>query len=71
MAAFTMSYSLAHILGAKSGMEIIEREGYECNWLFMAVLGLIGSLLVFKLFKMVEKEELNIDRKVDTIFLDE
>jgi predicted MFS family arabinose efflux permease len=71
MAAFTMSYSLAHILGAKSGMEIIEREGYEYNWLFMAVLGLIGSLLVFKLFKMVEKEELNIDRKVDTIFLDE
>ena len=71
MAAFTMSYSLAHILGAKSGMEIIEREGYEYNWLFMALLGLIGSLLVFKLFKMVEKEELNIDRKVDTIFLDE
>jgi predicted MFS family arabinose efflux permease len=70
MAAFTMSYSLAHILGAKSGMEIIQNEGYKCNWMFMAALGLIGSLLVFKLFKMVEKEGLNSDRKIDAIFLD-
>ena len=71
MAAFTMSYSLAHILGAKSGMEIIQNQGYECNWMFMAALGLIGSLLVFKLFKMVEKEDLNTDRKIDAIFLDD
>jgi predicted MFS family arabinose efflux permease len=71
MAAFTMSYSLAHILGAKSGMEIIQNEGYKCNWMFMAALGLIGSLLVFKLFKMVEKEDLNNDRKIDAIFLDD
>jgi predicted MFS family arabinose efflux permease len=71
MAAFTMSYSLAHILGAKSGMEIIQHQGYECNWMFMAALGLVGSLLVFKLFKMVEKEDLNTDRKIDAIFLDD
>jgi len=58
MAAFTMSYSFAHILSAKSGMEIIQRSGYEANWLFMAVLGIVGSLLVFKLFAMVEKEGL-------------
>jgi len=71
MAAFTMSYSLAHILGAKSGLAIIESKGYEYNWLFMAILGFVGSLLVFKLFKMVEKEESTLDRKVDGIFLDE
>ena len=72
MAAFTMSYSFAHILSAKSGMEIIQVYGYETNWLFMAGLGVAGSLLVFKLFHMVEKEELsNNDRKVDAIFLDE
>jgi predicted MFS family arabinose efflux permease len=71
MAAFTMSYSFAHILSAKSGMEIIQRSGYESNWVFMAVLGMVGSLLVFKLFAMVEKEDMNTDRKVDAIFLDE
>ncbi|PWA10188.1 MFS transporter [Flavobacterium laiguense] len=71
MAAFTMSYSFAHILSAKSGMEIIQRSGYESNWMFMAALGMVGSLLVFKLFAMVEKEDVNTDRKVDAIFLDE
>jgi predicted MFS family arabinose efflux permease len=71
MAAFTMSYSFAHILSAKSGMEIIQRSGYESNWMFMAALGMVGSLLVFKLFAMVEKEDVDTDRKVDAIFLDE
>ncbi|MGL5112333.1 MAG: MFS transporter [Flavobacterium sp.] len=59
MAAFTMSYSFAHILSAKTGMEIIQNSGYESNWIFMSVLGLIGSMLVFKLFAMVEKEDLS------------
>ncbi|PVX45434.1 putative MFS family arabinose efflux permease [Flavobacterium sp. 103] len=58
MAAFTMSYSFAHILSAKTGMEIIQNSGYESNWMFMTVLGMAGTLLVFKLSKMVEKEEL-------------
>ena len=60
MAAFTMSYSFAHILSGKSGMEIIEyTRSYEPNWLFMGCLGLVGTLLVFVLSKMVVKEELN------------
>ncbi|KFC60226.1 major facilitator transporter [Flavobacterium gilvum] len=56
MAAFTMSYSFAHILSAKTGMEIIQHLGYDSNWLFMAGLGIIGTLLVFRLSKMIEKE---------------
>jgi len=59
MAAFTMSYSFAHILSAKTGMEIIQNSGYESNWIFMSVLGVVGTLLVFRLSKMVEKEEVN------------
>ena len=62
MAAFTMSYSFAHILSAKTGMEIIQNSGYETNWIFMSILGVVGSLLVFKLFAMVEKEELSKQR---------
>jgi predicted MFS family arabinose efflux permease len=59
MAAFTMSYSFAHILSAKTGMEIIQHSSYETNWWFMTALGVAGTLLVFRLSKMVEKEELN------------
>lgn len=58
MAAFSMSYSFAHILSAKTGMEIIQYSGYGTNWIFMAILGGFGALLVFKLFQMVEKEDL-------------
>lgn len=58
MAAFTMSYSFAHILSGKTGMEIIEHAGYDSNWLFMLVLGAAGTVLVFFLSRMVEKEEL-------------
>jgi predicted MFS family arabinose efflux permease len=58
MAAFTMSYSFAHILSAKTGMEIIQNFDYESNWLFMTGLGVAGTVLVFLLSKMVDKEEL-------------
>jgi hypothetical protein len=53
-----MSYSFAHILSAKTGMEIIERSGYDTNWLFMLALGAVGTILVFRLSKMMEKEDL-------------
>jgi predicted MFS family arabinose efflux permease len=57
MAIFSMSYSLAHILSAKTGMEIIERFGYQTNWFFMGSLGLIGVLLGFLVLKRIEKEK--------------
>lgn len=57
MAIFTMSYSLAHILSAKIGMNIIEYFGYQTNWLIMGVLGLIGTLLGVWVFKKVDEEK--------------
>lgn len=72
MAAFTMSYSFAHILSGKTGMEIIEHYSYESNWMFMMGLGLVGTVLVYKLAKMVDKEDLKagmipVDRSKDGI----
>jgi len=64
MAIFTMSYSLAHILSAKTGMEIIERFGYQSNWLFMAVLGLIGVALGYWVLILVRKESSGINSKI-------
>ena len=56
MAIFTMSYSLAHILSAKTGMEIIDRFSYQTNWFFMGTLGVIGVLLFIWTKKIVAKE---------------
>ena len=56
MAIYTMSFSLAHILSAKVGMEIIEYYGYQANWIFMGTLGLLGMLFGIWVFRLIQKE---------------
>ena len=56
MAIFTMSYSLAHILSAKTGMEMIDIFSYQANWFFMGTLGIIGVSLFVWTMKLVTKE---------------
>ncbi|MBC9796215.1 MDR family MFS transporter [Sinomicrobium weinanense] len=56
MALYTMSFSLAHIWSAKTGMEIIDRWGYNANWFFMGSLGLIAVACSILLRNMINKE---------------
>jgi predicted MFS family arabinose efflux permease len=56
MAIYTMSFSLAHILSAKVGMEIIEFYGYQMNWLFMGILGLLGMFCGIWVYRLIQKE---------------
>lgn len=56
MAIFTMSYSLAHILSSKVGMEIIGHWGYQANWFFMGTLGLIALGFSIWLRKLLSQE---------------
>ena len=58
MALFTMSFSLAHIASSKTGMEIISHVGYQVNWLFMALLGLLSVSCCIWLMNLVRKEQL-------------
>ncbi|WP_298119123.1 MFS transporter [Flavobacterium sp.] len=61
MAIFTMSFSAAHILSAKIGMSIVASYGYQMNWLFMGILGLIGTAAGYWVMKLVEREKLKIE----------
>ena len=56
MAIYTMSFSLAHILSAKIGMEIIEYYGYQTNWFVMGILGLLGMVFGIWVFRLIQKE---------------
>ncbi len=58
MALFTMSFSLAHIASSKTGMEIISHVGYQINWLFMALLGLLSMSCCIWLKNLVRKEQM-------------
>jgi len=42
MALYTMSFSLAHIMSSKTGMEVISRFGYSVNWFVMATLAVFA-----------------------------
>ena len=56
MALYTMSFSLAHILSSKSGMEIIAYSGYQMNWFVMGTLGLAGSVCAVYVLKLSKEE---------------
>lgn len=56
MALFTMSFSLAHIASSKTGMEIIDRFGYQVNWIFMALMGVSAVVCCIWLRKLVREE---------------
>lgn len=44
MALYTMSFSLAHIVSSKMGMEIIGSIGYGINWMAMGILALLAAV---------------------------
>jgi predicted MFS family arabinose efflux permease len=63
MAIFTMSFSAAHILSAKIGMGVVAAYGYQMNWLFMGILGLIGTAAGYWVMQLVAKEKLKIENQ--------
>ena len=64
MAIFTMSYSLAHILSAKTGMSNIQIYGYQFNWFFMGSLGLLGAFLGYITLRLVKKEKIKSKKTI-------
>jgi hypothetical protein len=69
MSIFTMSYSIAHILSAKTGLKIIQEFGYRWNWIFMILLGLLGILLLYWLNLVLKREnEANKLKIIDSLF---
>lgn len=54
MALYTMAFSLAHIFSAKTGMEVIDRYGFDANWYLMGFLSLIAVLLSIRLKVLVK-----------------
>lgn len=58
MALYTMSFSLAQMASPKVGFTIINSFNYFSNWLFMAIIGLIGIALYYILDKNIRQETL-------------
>jgi predicted MFS family arabinose efflux permease len=56
MALYTMSFSLAHIVSSKAGLEIIARLGYQSNWFVMGTLGIAAALCCIWIQKLLKLE---------------
>ena len=53
MSLYAMAFSLAHIFSAKTGMEVVDRFGFDANWYLMGFLSLVAVLLTVRLKKML------------------
>jgi predicted MFS family arabinose efflux permease len=57
MALYTMSFSLAHIVSSKVGLEIIGNFGYATNWFIMGSFGVLAMLFNLWLQRLVQAEK--------------
>lgn len=57
MGFYTMSFSLAHIVSSKTGLEIIENYNYQVNWFVMGTLGALSILCCFWLNKILHSTQ--------------
>ncbi|MEE3226147.1 MAG: MFS transporter, partial [Bacteroidota bacterium] len=46
MGLYSMSFSLAHIFGHNSGMQLVDRLGYKSTWAIMAAITVVALLLL-------------------------
>lgn len=60
MAYYTMTFSLAHILSAKTGMEVIAAWGYNANWIVMGCIGILASSALIILHIRIIKESTSV-----------
>ena len=56
MALYTMSFSLAHIVSSKMGMEIIANFGYQTNWFVMGSFGIVAAICCYWIEKLLQTE---------------
>jgi predicted MFS family arabinose efflux permease len=56
MALYSVSFSLAHIFGAKIGLDVIDAYGYQANWLLTGTYGVLGVLLSLWLQRRIKNK---------------
>ena len=56
MAMYTMSFSTAHIVSSKLGMEIIGHYGYQLDWIVMGTFGVLAAFCCIWIQKLLTLE---------------
>ncbi|WGH74199.1 MFS transporter [Tenacibaculum tangerinum] len=57
MAYYSIAFSMSHIFGHNSGMQLISHIGFDNTWNFMILLSVIGLVFLLILIRMIKKEK--------------
>ncbi|NVK53313.1 MAG: MFS transporter [Flavobacteriaceae bacterium] len=59
MAYYSIAFSIAHIFGHNSGLQMINSLGFDATWYIITGVSMVGILLLFVLMQMVQREKTN------------
>lgn len=51
MALYSISFSVAHIIGHNTGFQLIEKSGYNFTWWIMTIISLLGVFFIYLLYR--------------------
>ena len=57
MAFYSISFSAAHIFGHNSGLQMVDKFGYDTTWMVISIMSAIGVLTLFYLMYRLKREK--------------
>ena len=57
MAYYSIAFSLAHIFGHNSGMQLVAALGFDKTWWIITIMTIIGLFFLWMLSRVVKKEK--------------
>ncbi|MFD2568908.1 MDR family MFS transporter [Pseudotenacibaculum haliotis] len=57
MAFYSIAFSMAHIFGHNSGMQLVDKIGFDNTWSLITAVGFIGVLCLWILTRVVKREK--------------
>ncbi|MFY0603196.1 MAG: MFS transporter [Flavobacteriaceae bacterium] len=58
MAYYSIAFSAAHIFGHNSGMQLVDKVGFDNTWTFITLLSFTGVICLFLLTRVLKKEKI-------------
>lgn len=58
MAFYSIAFSVAHIFGHNTGMQLVDKIGFDNTWTFITILAFVGVLSLFFLIRALKKEKI-------------
>jgi predicted MFS family arabinose efflux permease len=57
MAYYSIAFSIAHIFGHNSGLQMINAIGFDATWNIITGISVVGLVFLFVLMRMIKKEK--------------